>query len=62
MRGASSGPNPRRRASALMMGFNDAVRYWLYYLALEPYVRRLWPQALISWSRVLAGRVRDPLV
>jgi serine/threonine-protein kinase len=49
-------------ATALMRAFNDAVRYWLYYLALEPYVRRLWPQALISWSRVLAGRVRDPLV
>ncbi|HUA18553.1 MAG TPA: serine/threonine-protein kinase [Bryobacteraceae bacterium] len=35
---------------------------WLLYLALEPYVRRYWPQALISWTRVLAGRWRDPLV
>ncbi len=35
---------------------------WLWYIALEPYVRRRWPHALISWSRVLAGRVRDPLV
>jgi hypothetical protein len=32
------------------------------YLALEPYVRRYWPQAIISWSRLLTGRVRDPLV
>ena len=32
------------------------------YLALEPYVRRYWPQALISWSRLLTGRFRDPLV
>jgi serine/threonine-protein kinase len=32
------------------------------YLALEPSVRRRWPDVLISWSRVLAGRLRDPLV
>ena len=32
------------------------------YLALEPYVRKYWPQAIISWSRVLAGRFRDPVV
>jgi len=35
---------------------------WVLYMALEPYVRRLWPQAIISWSRLVAGRVRDPLV
>ncbi|MBI1826966.1 MAG: serine/threonine protein kinase [Planctomycetes bacterium] len=35
---------------------------WLWYIALEPYVRRRWPHALISWSRLLAGRIRDPLV
>ena len=32
------------------------------YLALEPFVRRRWPQSLISWTRLLAGDVRDPLV
>src|SRR6185312_11578787 len=32
------------------------------YLALEPYVRRHWPQTIISWTRVLHGRWRDPLV
>jgi predicted Ser/Thr protein kinase len=35
---------------------------WTLYLALEPYVRRRWPHALISWARLLSGRVRDPLV
>ena len=35
---------------------------WLFYLAVEPYVRRLWPNTLIAWSRVLEGRLRDPLV
>jgi predicted Ser/Thr protein kinase len=35
---------------------------WIVYVACEPYMRRLWPEALVSWSRVLAGRFRDPLV
>lgn len=35
---------------------------WIYYMAIEPYVRRFWPHSLISWTRLLAGRVRDPLV
>jgi hypothetical protein len=32
------------------------------YMALEPVVRRRWPEVLVSWSRLLAGRLRDPLV
>lgn len=36
--------------------------FWLVYLAIEPYVRRRWPQALISWTRLVAGRFGDPLV
>src|SRR6185295_12946481 len=35
---------------------------WTVYIALEPYVRRRWPQTLISWSTVLIGRVRDAVV
>jgi len=35
---------------------------WVLYLAVEPYVRRYWPQAIISWTRALSGRWRDPLV
>jgi serine/threonine-protein kinase len=35
---------------------------WVVYIALEPYARRLWPQGLISWTRLLSGRFRDPLV
>jgi hypothetical protein len=35
---------------------------WLMYISLEPYVRRQWPHALISWTRLLSGRWRDPLV
>jgi serine/threonine-protein kinase len=37
------------------------VAYALY-LAAEPFVRRGWPHSLISWSRLVSGRYRDPLV
>ena len=36
--------------------------FCVIYLALEPYVRRHWPHAIISWSRLMSGRIRDPLV
>jgi serine/threonine-protein kinase len=48
--------------STLSFSFYVAGLYWLLYVALEPYVRRRWPQSLISWSRLLAGGFRDPLV
>jgi len=34
----------------------------LAYLAIEPFVRRLWPHALVSWVRLSSGRFRDPIV
>jgi eukaryotic-like serine/threonine-protein kinase len=45
----------------------EAALYWgvmvgMLYLALEPFVRRRWPQLLISWTRLLNGDVRNPLV
>src|SRR5262249_36512518 len=35
---------------------------WVLYLALEPWVRRRWPQTMISWSRYTVKGWRDPLV
>ncbi|HKV40572.1 MAG TPA: hypothetical protein VJX67_15270, partial [Blastocatellia bacterium] len=35
---------------------------WLAYIALEPYLRQRWPHRIVAWSRLLAGRLRDPLV
>jgi hypothetical protein len=35
---------------------------WLFYLALEPYVRKMRPQALISWNRLLSGGLHEPVV
>jgi len=39
-----------------------ALVVWILYMALEPYARRRWPHVLISWKRLLAGGLRDPLV
>lgn len=39
-----------------------AAFMWVLYLALEPYVRRRWPEMLISWTRVLSGDLRDTRV
>jgi len=46
----------------LAYGLMVAALVWMVYIALEPYARRLWPEGLISWNRLLAGRLRDPLV
>jgi hypothetical protein len=35
---------------------------WLLYVALEPLVRRTSPERLVSWTRLVAGAVRDPMV
>ena len=39
-----------------------AATVWILYLALEPFLRRNWPETLVSWARLLAGRFRDPVV
>ncbi len=47
---------------AMMRSIFGAVTIALTYISFEPFVRRRWPQTIISWSRVLAGAFRDPLV
>lgn len=39
-----------------------SAQLWVYYLALEPYFRRVWPHQLTSWIRLLNGQWRDSLV
>jgi serine/threonine-protein kinase len=48
--------------AALAHGLLHGALIWLLYLALEPYARRVWPRSLVSWTRVLMGRFRDPQV
>jgi serine/threonine-protein kinase len=47
---------------ALGLALLFAASIWMLYIAVEPYVRRAWPHALIAWSRLLAGGISDPLV
>ena len=49
----------REAAGLSLLG---AALLWIYYVTLEPYVRRQWPEFLISWSRLLNGKFRDPMV
>jgi serine/threonine-protein kinase len=48
--------------SVVRWGLLFAGMVWLVYMGLEPYVRKIWPNALISWTRLLSLRFRDPLV
>jgi len=58
-----SGPDEVGRLF-LRIGYILAVAAlaWSFYLALEPFFRRLWPETMVSWVRLLDGRLRDPLV
>ena len=64
--GAHHVSSPGAEAESFFTGvanslFEGAIA-WVTYMAIEPIVRRRWPDLLFSWSRVLTGRFRDPLV
>jgi serine/threonine-protein kinase len=44
------------------VAFINAGTVWVFYLALEPWVRRRWPHTMISWTRYTTRGIRDPLV
>jgi serine/threonine-protein kinase len=48
--------------ASVAYGATRALMAWLLYIAIEPFIRRLHPSSLVSWSRLLAGRVSDPSV
>ena len=47
---------------AVTQALGFAALAWLLYLALEPYVRRNRPELIVSWTRLIAGDWRDPMV
>jgi hypothetical protein len=53
-------------AAALITACGAAMLWgavgWMYYIAIEPLIRRRWPQAIVSWSRLLSGGYKDALV
>jgi serine/threonine-protein kinase len=59
-------PQPATEFFQLILGVQTslffAVYVWLAYVGIEPIVRRRSPELLFSWTRILTGRFRDPLV
>ncbi len=55
-----STPSPGMIMTEIWLALAKAVRFWIYYVALEPLARRFWPGMLIAWSRAVAGRFQDP--
>jgi hypothetical protein len=49
-------------ARSLGAGLVGGLGAWVFYVGVEPGVRRAWPHLLISSTRLLDGRWRDPLV
>jgi hypothetical protein len=39
---------------AIAAGLLWSGAMWMLYLAIEPWIRRNWPQAIISWSRLIS--------
>jgi hypothetical protein len=58
--------NRPEQVGIFYLGFSAAMAgaglTYLAYMALEPYVRRLWPSTLVTWNRLLGGRWKDPLI
>jgi Protein kinase domain len=48
--------------AALSWAVLTAAFCWVGYLAVEPFLRRRWPELLVTWARVVAGEFGDPLV
>ncbi len=55
-----------REIVLLMLGTSASLLFasftWLLYVALEPFVRKYWPDSIISWTRLLDGQWTDPVV
>ena len=47
---------------ALPFAVFNGLLFGLIYLGIEPWIRRYWPETMITWSRALAGRWADPVV
>jgi serine/threonine-protein kinase len=47
---------------AIVTSVFNGVLVWTIYVALEPFVRRNWPQTLVSMTTALTRRINDPVV
>jgi len=54
--------NIENAAHSAVTALSEGLIVAIFYLAIELQVRRLWPRTLVCWSRLIAGRLRDPNV
>jgi hypothetical protein len=59
---ASAGAESRLFTMFVGTALFRAALVALFYLAMEPMIRRRWPETLIPWTRLLNGEWSDPLV
>ena len=57
---ATLGDDPLFRTLPIALGRTALIA--VFYLAVEPFIRRHAPHQFIGWSRLLDGRLMDPLV
>ena len=66
MQAAHHVPDVSQEVSSFTRNFGStlfaAALLWVMYIALEPYVRRFWPDGILGWTRLMSGYVRDPRV
>jgi hypothetical protein len=58
----TAGSATEQVTAALAWGLYDFAYGWLFYIAIEPYVRRFWPRMLTSWARLVDGQHADARV
>jgi protein kinase-like protein len=58
----TAGSAMEQTTTTLAWGLCDFAYGWLFYAAIEPYVRKWWPRMLTSWVRFIDGHHADPRV
>jgi serine/threonine-protein kinase len=48
--------------TSLGIGAAYGIVFMLLYLSAEPFLRRTWPEPLVSWTRLVNGQYRDPMI
>jgi hypothetical protein len=63
---ASHAPDLSEELGLFLTGVSAALLVgclvWLIFIALEPFLRRRWPDGMVSWNRLIAGRFNDPMI
>lgn len=48
--------------TSLGIGAAYGIVFMLLYLSAEPFLRSTWPEVLVSWTRLVGGQYRDPMI